>query len=207
MSQRLWVETFAFLAALIWANASWAQLQVQADKELTVQAKGDRKVPPVLQFRMKDIQGKTVDLARYQGKVVLIVNVASECGYTPQYKGLQALHEKYAKDGLAILGIPCNDFGAQEPGDEAQIAKFCDKNYGVKFDLFGKVVIAGKEPSPLYAYLTSKKENPAFGGPVRWNFEKFLIGRNGNVVDRFEADVDPESADFIARITSELSKK
>jgi len=173
----------------------------------SAQAKGEKKVAPVLQFKMKDINGKTVDLAKYQGKVVLIVNVASECGHTPQYKGLQALHEKYAKDGLAILGVPCNDFGAQEPGDEAQIAKFCEKNYGVKFDLFAKVAIAGKEPSPLYGYLTSKKDNPNFGGPVRWNFEKFLVGRDGGIVGRFESDVEPESAEFISKITTELAKK
>lgn len=168
--------------------------------------KGDKNVPKVLQFKMKDINGKTVDLAKYQGKVVLIVNVASECGYTPQYKSLQRLHEKYAKDGLAILGFPCNDFGAQEPGSEKDIAKFCDKNYGVKFDMFAKVAIDSKEPAPLFAHLTSKTENPKFGGPVTWNFEKFVIGRNGTVVARFRSDADPDSQEFLEAITRELAK-
>lgn len=163
-------------------------------------------VPKVLQFKMKDINGKTVDLAKYQGKVVLIVNVASECGYTPQYKPLQMLHEKYAGSGLAILGFPSNDFGGQEPGSEADIAKFCDKNYGVKFDMFSKVAIA-TAPASIFNYLQSKTSNPKFGGPVRWNFEKFLIGRNGEIVARFEADADPAAPDFEKRIADELARK
>jgi glutathione peroxidase len=163
------------------------------------------KVGP-LQFKMKSLDGKTVDLANYKGKVVLIVNVASECGYTPQYKGLQALHAKYAADGLAVLGFPCNDFGKHEPGTETQIADFCKKNYGVGFDMFSKVSINGKEPSPLYKFLTSKDTNPKFAGRVAWNFTKFLIGRDGTVVARFEPAVDPESADFLHRIEEELRK-
>jgi glutathione peroxidase len=170
--------------------------------------KGSKKVAPVLQFKMQSIDGKTVDLARYQGKVVLIVNVASECGYTPQYKGLQALHAKHAKEGLVILGVPSNDYGAQEPGTNAQIAQFCSKNYGVTFDMLAKVGVAeGKDQSPLYKYLTSKQSNPKHGGPVRWNFEKFLIGRDGSIVARFEADVDPESDEFKQAIRTELEKK
>src|SRR5206468_11727602 len=113
-----------------------------------------KKVPPVLKFKMEGIDGEQVDLAKYTGKVVLIVNVASECGYTDQYKGLQALHAKYAKDGLAILGFPCNDFGNQEPGDEAKIKDFAKKNYAVEFDLFSKVKILGKDAAPLYQFLT-----------------------------------------------------
>lgn len=169
---------------------------------------GDKaKVPPVLQFRATSIDGKPVDLARYQGKVLLIVNVASECGYTPQYRPLQALHVKYAKEGLAILGFPSNDFGAQEPGSNEEIKKFCTKNYGVTFDMFAKVSITGKDPAPLYKFLQSKKTNPQHGGAVKWNFEKFLIGRNGEVVARFAADVDPESEEFQQAIVNELKKK
>jgi glutathione peroxidase len=167
----------------------------------------DKKVPAVLNFKMKSLDGKEVELSKYQGKVVLIVNVASECGYTPQYKGLQALHDKYAKDGLAVLGVPCNDFGGQEPGTSQQIAKFCDGKYGVKFDMLDKVAINGKEPAPLYKYLTAKETNPKFSGPIEWNFTKFLIAKNGDIVARFEPKVKPESAEVKKAIEAELKKK
>jgi len=166
----------------------------------------DKKVPAVLNFKMKTIDGTDVELAKYQGKVVLIVNVASECGYTPQYKGLQALHAKFADKGLVVLGVPCNDFGAQEPGSEAQIAKFCSTNYGVKFDMLGKVPIKGKDPAPLYKYLTDKQTNPKFGGPVKWNFTKFLIGKDGTIVARFEPDVEPDAKQLIDAVETELKK-
>jgi glutathione peroxidase len=165
------------------------------------------KVSGPLQFKMKSIDGKTVDLSKYKGKVVLIVNVASECGFTPQYKGLQALHAKYARDGLAVLGFPCNDFGKQEPGTEAEIAGFCKKNYGVDFDMFAKVSINGKEPCDLYKHLTAKETNPRHAGKVRWNFTKFLIGRDGTIIARFESDADPESANFLQAIEDQLRKK
>lgn len=159
------------------------------------EAESDRQSRPsaALQFKAKSIDGAEVDLAKYAGKVLLVVNVASECGYTPQYQGLQKLHEKYANDGLRILAFPCNDFGAQEPGTEAEIKAFCIKNYGVTFDLFSKIRIAGPDAHPLYRFLTSKKTNPKHGGAVEWNFEKFLIGRDGTVLARFAADVEPES--------------
>jgi glutathione peroxidase len=164
------------------------------------------KAPPVLQFTMKDIDGKQVNLSRYQGKVLLIVNVASECGYTPQYKELQALHEKYAGKGLAVLGFPSNDFGGQEPGTEADIKAFCKKNYGVTFDLFGKIGIA-KDAAPLFEHLTAKKTNPKFAGKVTWNFEKFLVDRVGNVVARYASDADLSAAEFIRTLEGHLEKK
>jgi glutathione peroxidase len=166
-----------------------------------------KKVPPVLNFKMTSIDGKTIDLAQYQGKVVLIVNVASECGYTPQYEGLQKLHAKYAKDGLVILGVPSNDFGMQEPGTNAEIAEFCKKNYGVEFQMLAKVVVKGAGQCPLYEHLTSKKTNPKLGGPVRWNFEKFLIGRNGQIAARWQSDVEPESDPVQQAIRDELGRK
>jgi glutathione peroxidase len=170
------------------------------------QDKVSAKIPAVLKFKVKNIEGKDVDLAKYAGKIVLIVNVASECGYTPQYKGLQALHEKHGKDGLAILAFPSNDFGKQEPGTEAQIKEFCSKEYGVKFDLFAKVGITGKDAAPLFQHLTSEKTNPNHAGPVRWNFEKFLIGRDGTVIARFASDVDPESDEMQDAIRKALQK-
>src|SRR5207249_4021346 len=131
---------------------------------------------------------------------ILIVNVASECGYTPQYKQLQALYAKHKQDGLVILGFPCNDFGAQEPGNDAAVKDFACKTYKVDFDLFSKVKIVGDDASPLYKFLTSKQTNPKHAGPVLWNFEKFLIGRDGTVVARFASDVDPDGEAFVGAI-------
>src|SRR5438270_7600532 len=124
---------------------------------------GVTKVPEALNFTMKSIDGKVVDLSKYQGRVVLMVNVASECGYTPQYEGLEELHKKYAAKGLSILGFPANDFGAQEPGTNGEIAQFCKQNYGVEFDMFSKIVVKGPDQAPLYKYLTS---HPKFRGEV-----------------------------------------
>jgi glutathione peroxidase len=167
--------------------------------------KGKKKVPGVLNFTMKSLDGKSVDLSKYQGKVLLIVNVASKCGYTPQYKGLEALHEKFAEQGLAVLGIPCNQFGRQEPGSSAEIADFCEKNYGVKFDLFEKVDVNGAGACPLYKFLTATDSK--FAGPIKWNFTKFLVGRNGDVVARYEPGVKPESDTVVKAIEAELAKK
>jgi glutathione peroxidase len=172
----------------------------------TADEKGAKKVPPVLDFKMKTLDGKEVELSKYQGKVILLVNTASQCGYTPQYKALQALHDKYAKQGLVILGVPSNDFGQQEPGTSEEIAEFCSKNYGVKFDLLEKVVVRGADQVPLYKYLTSKETNPKFGGEIKWNFTKFLISRDGEVINRFEPGVKPESDKVTRAIEGELTK-
>jgi glutathione peroxidase len=166
-----------------------------------------KKVPAVLNFKMKSLDGKEVDLSKYQGKVVLIVNVASECGFTKQYEGLQALYKKHAKDGLVILGVPANEFGAQEPGTDKEIAKFCKSNYGVTFPMLSKVVVKGKGICPLYKHLTSKDTNPKFGGDVKWNFTKFLVARDGTIVNRFEPAVAPESAKLTKAVQAELKKK
>jgi glutathione peroxidase len=132
-------------------------------------------VPAVLSFKMKGLDGKEVDLSQYQGKVVLIVNVASKCGYTPQYKGLEALYEKYKDQGLVVLGVPANDFGGQEPGTDKDIAKFCADKYGVTFPMLAKVSsIVGDDKVPLYKHLTSKDTDPKFAGEVKWNFHKFI---------------------------------
>jgi glutathione peroxidase len=171
------------------------------------QEKGGKRVAPVLNFTMTSLAGQPVPLSKYQGKVVLFVNVASECGYTPQYKGLQELHEKLAGQGLAIVGVPSNDFGAQEPGTNEQIAQFCKKNYGVQFDMMAKVPVTGKDQAPLYRFLTAKETDLRFAGPVRWNFEKFLIGRDGSVVARFASDVEPDADELLRAIQNELAKK
>ncbi len=164
------------------------------------------KAASALNFKMKSLTGKEVDLSKYKGKVVLIVNVASQCGLTPQYEQLEALHEKYASDGLAILGFPANEFGMQEPGSDGEISEFCEKNYGVKFDMFSKVVVKGEGQCPLYQFLTSKETNPKFAGDISWNFEKFLVDRDGNVVARFAPKVKPDSKEVLAAIEAQLGK-
>lgn len=165
---------------------------------------GSTKVPAALNFTMNAIDGKPVDLSKYQGKVVLMVNVASQCGYTPQYEGLQELHKKYAAKGLSILGFPANDFGAQEPGTNSEIAQFCKSNYGVEFDMFSKIVVKGSGQAPLYKYLTSQSK---LSGDVAWNFEKFLVGKNGEVIARFKSEVEPDSRQMVSAIESALAAK
>jgi glutathione peroxidase len=166
--------------------------------------KKETKVAGPLGFKMKGIDGKEVDLASYKGKVVLFVNVASKCGYTPQYTGLQKLHEKYNKEGLVIIGIPCNQFGRQEPGSDKEIAEFCSANYNVTFPLLSKVDVNGATQCELYKFLTSKDTNPTSGGPIRWNFTKFLINKKGEIVQRFESKIKPEQ--IAEAIETELKK-
>jgi glutathione peroxidase len=161
------------------------------------------KVADVLNFTMNSLDGKPVNLSKYQGNVVLMVNVASECGYTPQYEGLQALHKKYAARGLRVLGFPSNDFGGQEPGSNGEIQDFCKKNYGVEFDMFSKITVLGSSKAPLYRTLTS---TPKFSGDVSWNFEKFLIGRDGQVIGRYKSVVEPLSAELTKAIEAALGK-
>jgi glutathione peroxidase len=161
-----------------------------------------------LQGKMKSLDGKEVDLAeRYKGKVVLIVNVASKCGLTPQYEALQALQDKYAKEGLAVAGFPCNQFGKQEPGSATEISEFCTKTYGVKFDMFEKVDVNSESACDLYKKLTATDAKPAGKGDIKWNFEKFLIGRDGQVVARFAPRTKPDDKEVIEAIEKELAKK
>ena len=180
---------------------------VLAAGSISLAADKGKDVPPVLNFTMKRLNGKEASLSQYEGKVLLLVNVASQCGLTPQYDGLQSLHKKYAGQGLAVLGFPANEFGAQEPGTNEEIAQFCKANYGVDFDMFAKVVVKGQGQCPLYQHLTSKQSNPKFGGPISWNFEKFLIGRNGEIVARFAPDVEPESEEVVKAIEAALATK
>ena len=160
----------------------------------------------MLQFKMRSLAGEEVDLAQYQGTVLLIVNVASECGYTPQYRGLQALHARYGQDGFAVLGFPCNQFGQQEPGTADQIAAFCNRRYSVTFPMFEKVDVNGKNQCGLYKYLTSQESSAPSSGPIQWNFEKFLVARDGQVVARFRSSVAPESKPLLEAIERELAK-
>ena len=163
-------------------------------------------VPAVLNFTMKTLAGQETSLARYSGSVVLIVNVASKCGYTPQYKELEFLHEAYGQKGLAILAFPCNQFGGQEPGSSEEIQRFCQSKYDVKFDMFSKVDVNGDKACQLYRYLTGKDVPIADRGPVKWNFEKFLVDRKGRVVARYRSAVKPQSPEMVKAIEAELAK-
>jgi glutathione peroxidase len=174
---------------------------------LTPALEAAEKTPPTLDYTMKSLSGKQVDLSKYLGKVVMIVNTASKCGLTPQYEGLQDLHEKYAGRGLAILGFPCNQFGGQSPGTSRDISEFCAKNYGVTFDMFAKIEVNGPGACPLYKYLTSKETNPKFAGSIKWNFNKFLLDREGNVIARFEPRVRPDSPEVIGAVENALARK
>ena len=147
----------------------------------------------IYDFAVNDIHGKAQKLEHYKDKVLLIVNTASKCGFTPQYKGLEALHKKLHTRGLEVLGFPCNQFGAQEPGDAQEIESFCEINYGVTFPLFEKIDVNGADAAPLYRYL--KKEKPGLLGSeaIKWNFTKFLVDRKGNVIDRYAPNVEPEA--------------
>ena len=166
--------------------------------------KPEKKVSGALTFTMKGLDGKNVDLSQYTGKVVLIVNVASKCGYTKQYKGLQKLYDQHKNDGLVILGVPANEFGGQEPGSDKDIAEFCTSEYSVTFPMLSKVVVKGEGITPLYKYLTSKETDPKFAGDIRWNFTKFLVNRKGEVVNRFEPAVTPEK--LTPAVEAELKK-
>ncbi len=158
----------------------------------------------IMDLSVKDINLKDVKLADYKGKVLLIVNVASECGFTSQYDGLQKIYEKYKDRGFAVLGFPCNDFAGQEPGTNEEIAQFCSLNYNVTFPMFDKIHVKGDEQAPLFSTLTN---NPVTGeSSVWWNFEKFIIDKEGNVVDRFRSVTKPQSEKITALIEKELSK-
>jgi glutathione peroxidase len=166
-----------------------------------------RKISPALNFKVQSLDGKDVDLSQYQGKVVLIVNVASKCGLTPQYAKLEELYTKYGGQGFVILGFPCNQFRGQEPGTSEEIRKFCTSKYNVTFPLMAKVEVNGDGACELYKHLKALDVKPKGPGEVTWNFEKFLIGRDGQVVARFQPRTAPDAAEVVKAIETELTKK
>lgn len=159
----------------------------------------------VYEFTMKNIDGKDVKLESFKGKVVMIVNTASKCGYTPQYEGLQSLYSKNKDKGFEILGFPANNFMSQEPGTEAEIKEFCTLKYKVTFPMFAKISVKGEDQHPLYTFLTNKQTNPEFGGDVSWNFNKFLIDRSGKIVARFSSKDAPEGETIAAALEKHLA--
>ena len=158
----------------------------------------------VYDFTLNSLMGTPTPLASFKGKVILIVNVASQCGYTPQYEGLQALYAKYKDQGLVVAGFPANNFGQQEPGANEEIGAFCRSKYGVTFPMFAKISVLGSDQAPLYKFLTEKAANPKTGGEIQWNFTKFLVDRNGKVIERFEPEVEPQSPEIVSAIEGAL---
>jgi glutathione peroxidase-family protein len=158
----------------------------------------------IYDFTVSDINGKEVHLREFSGKVVMIVNVASKCGFTYQYEGLQKLYEKYKDGGFVILGFPANNFLWQEPGTNDEIQQFCKLNYGVSFPMFGKISVAGRDIHPLYAFLTSKKQNPEFSGKITWNFNKFLVDKEGAVIGRFSSKTEPLDPEIVTAVENAL---
>lgn len=154
-------------------------------------------------FTLKSIDGKQAPLADYKGKVMLLVNVASQCGYTPQYTGLQSLYTKYKDRGFVIVGVPANNFGGQEPGTDTEIKTFCTRNYGVTFPMMSKVSVKGSDTTPLYQYLTS---TPGMSGDIQWNFTKFVVGKDGKPVARFPSNVKPDAPELLKAIDEALSR-
>ncbi len=168
-----------------------------------------KKEPPmieksVLEFTLMNIDGKDVKLDTYRGKVLLITNVASKCGYTPQYEGLQAIYSKYQSQGLVVLGFPANNFLGQEPGTNEEIKTFCQLKYNVSFPMFSKISVKGADIHPLYRFLTSKETDPEFGGDISWNFNKFLVDRSGKIIARFETKEKPEGEKIVQAIEKAL---
>ena len=161
--------------------------------------------PPMINHDVQTLDGKTVSLSAYRGQALLIVNTASQCGYTPQYKNLEALHQKYKDKGLVVMGFPCNDFGAQEPGGPEEIRQFCETRYNVTFPLFAKVKAKGPDKSPLYQTLTGET-GEGVRGEVKWNFTKFLVNGRGEVVARFEPGVDPLDPQLVEAVEKILPK-
>jgi glutathione peroxidase len=166
--------------------------------------KKETRMNSVYDFKVADIDGNDVNLADYKGKVLLIVNVASKCGFTPQYKGLESIYRQYKDKDFEILAFPSNDFMGQEPGTNEQIKTFCQLNYQVSFPLFAKISVKGKDIHPLYKFLTEKSTDPNFAGDITWNFNKFLIDRKGNIVNRFGSRAEPQSPEVIKAIEGSL---
>jgi glutathione peroxidase len=169
-------------------------------------AGADAKSPSIYDFTMTNIDGKSVKLSQYRGDVVMVVNTASLCGNTPQYADLETLYEQYKGQGLRILAFPANNFAQQEPGPNGQIKEFCTGKYHVTFDLFSKISVKGDDQDPLYKYLTDKSTDPQFGGDIEWNFAKFLISRDGTIINRFPAGHKPLLPDVVDAVKAALAQ-
>ena len=169
-----------------------------------VSGAGEKAEKSFYDFTVRDIDGREIKLETYAGKVLLVVNVASKCGFTHQYEGLERIYNRYKDDGLVVLGFPANNFANQEPGSEAEIRQFCTLNYGVSFPMFSKISVRGRNIAPLYRFLTGKQTNPEYAGKISWNFNKFLVSREGEIVGRFGTKTDPEDEQLIRAVEQYL---
>jgi glutathione peroxidase len=196
------IALVAAFAGVVMATSSWA------DEKPATPAAATPAKPEALNFSVKDIDGKDIDLATtYAGKVLLILNVASKCGNTPQYTKLESMYEKYKDKGLVIVGFPANNFGGQEPGTNLEIKEFCSETYHVAFPMMAKVSVKGGDIAPLFKYLTTQDCKPLSKGDIAWNFEKFLIGRDGKLIGRFANRTQPDDASIVSAIESALAAK
>jgi glutathione peroxidase len=194
------------LCVLAIAGAAWAAFADDAAKVSPPAAPAATDKPAALNFSVKDIDGKDVDLSSYKGKVLLVLNVASYCGNTHQYDGLERLYTRYKDKGLVIMGFPANNFGAQEPGSNAEIKEFCTSQHHVDFPMFAKVSVKGNDTAPLFKYLIAQDSQPVSKGDIAWNFEKFLINREGKLVNRFANKTEPEDATIVKAIEDNLKQ-
>ena len=195
------LKQFKFLLILSVCTAT-----ISFAEEKKSDAKPVSEIKSVYDISVKNIDGKEVKLSAYKGKALIIVNTASECGFTPQYKGLEKIYEMYKDQGLVILGFPSNDFGGQEPGTEKEIKKFCELQYHIKFPMFAKLVVKGDNKSPLYKFLQETQPNVELRKEVQWNFNKFLVNRSGEVIQYFDSKIAPESPEMEAAIQQALQK-
>ena len=193
---KILLSLFAVIMMAVLPAATLMRAEEKAVKEEAMKS--------IYDFAMKDIDGNSLKLDQFQGKVILLVNVASRCGFTPQYTGLQNLYTKYKDEGLVVLGFPANNFGGQEPGSDSEIKTFCTTKYNVNFPMFSKISVKGNDQHPLYQFLTSKKTNPKFGGEITWNFNKFLVDRKGNIIARFGSKDAPENEKVLQAIEQAL---
>lgn len=189
-------------------TAALAVLLLTGAGALAEEKEGDSKVETkkptsVHDFKVKSLDDKEVDLAEYKGKVLIVVNVASECGATPQYAQLQAMYDKYSSQGLVVMGFPCNQFGSQEPGSATEIRQFCSREYAVKFPMFAKVEVNGTDQAPIYDFLKSNADDHK---DIGWNFEKFIVGKDGKVAARFGTRTQPDAPSLVTRLEEELAK-
>ena len=207
MNHIISIFLLAIALCLISSCSDHDQSQTKQDRQDPSASRPSKPTSPLYSFELNDIDGKPVKLADYEGRVLLLVNVASKCGFTKQYPDLQALYEKYKDQGFTLLAFPANNFGQQEPGSNNEIKEFCTSNYGVTFPLFAKISVKGDDIHPLYQYLTAPGTNPTCPGPIQGNFNKFLIDRAGNILTRFESKVQPLDPELTAPIETALKEK
>jgi len=193
------IVSVAMFLSIFNVSSLFSDKSTQADTPMTERS--------ILDFTMKSIDDKDVPLSAYRGKVLLIVNVASRCGNTKQYEGLQKLYDTYRERGFEVLGFPANNFLGQEPGTNVDIKEFCSTKYGVTFPMFSKISVKGGDQHPLYRFLTSDSTNPKYSGSVKWNFQKYLINRDGEVIAKFAPGDEPMSADVVSAIEAALKQK